>query len=139
MKLTGTSGFLRKRRRSRPGRGEKGVVLIELLVAIAILGVVSVGFLSALVTGYHGVVVIHDRTTAESLTRTAFEKMRVAPFPYGDSTTPAGKFDVVVDGVFVTTGYEEVSSSDIQLITVTIRRHADGTVVLVTETTKVQS
>ena len=72
---------MRKRRRSLPGRGQRGFVLIELLISIAIFGVISVGFLSALVAGYHGVIVAHDQTMAESLTRTAFENVRAANFP----------------------------------------------------------
>ena len=70
MRLRITSGFPGKRRRTAPERRQKGFVLIELLVAIAIFGVVSVAFLSALVAGYHGVIVAHDQTMAESLTRT---------------------------------------------------------------------
>jgi hypothetical protein len=99
--------------------------------------VVSVGFLSALVAGYHGVVVAHELTMAESLTRTAFEEMRGVPFPYGTAangyttTTPKGKYNVVVHGDFITSGY--------QRITVTIQRQSNSKVVLVTETNKVQS
>ncbi len=48
--------------------------MIELLVSIAIFGVVSVTFLGALVAGYRGIIIAHDQTMAESLTRTAMEE-----------------------------------------------------------------
>jgi len=66
------------RKGKSPGlvRGQKGFTLVEILVAIAILGVVAVAFLSAL-TGAYGAVIVADRhTKAESLTRTTFEYMR---------------------------------------------------------------
>ncbi len=87
MKWSRTSGLVRKRRRLLPGRGQKGFVLIELLVSIAIFGVISVGFLSALVAGYHGVIVAHDQTMAQSLTRTTLENVRRAAYPITDYQT----------------------------------------------------
>jgi len=54
--------------------------LIEILVAIAILGVVAVSFLSALTAAYGAVIVADRHTKAESLTRTAFEYMRTLEY-----------------------------------------------------------
>ena len=77
---------MRMRSKARKGkspglaRGQKGFGLVELLVAIAILGVVAVAFLSAL-TGAYGAVIVADRhTKAENLTRTTFEYMRNLPY-----------------------------------------------------------
>ena len=70
----------RKRQSSELVQGQKGVVLIEILVAIAILGVVAVSFLSALTTAYGAVIVAERHTRAESLTRTAFEYMRTLEY-----------------------------------------------------------
>ena len=140
MKLTRTSGLLRKRRRSLPGRGQRGFVLIEVLVSIAIFGVISVGFLSALVAGYHGVVVAHDVTMAESLTRTTFENVRNAPFPIVDYQTTTSHYDVVVHADNINSGYEIVSDpSDLQMISVTVRYHASGRTILNSQVTKVRS
>ena len=142
MKLRRTRGLGGKRHRSLPGRGQKGFVLIELLVSIAIFGVISVGFLSALVAGYHGVIVAHDQTTAESLTRTAFENVRVADFPMdtsADNVTTISKFDVVVHADYIADNYTVISDpSFIQMITVTIRYHDSGKTILSTKATKVQ-
>ena len=70
----------RKRRIRGLVRGQNGVALIEILVAIAILGVVAVTFLSALTAAYGAVIVADRHTKAESLTRTAFEYMRNLPY-----------------------------------------------------------
>jgi len=65
--------------------GEKGIVLIEVLAAIAILGVVAVAFLSALTAAYGAVIVADRHTRAESLTRTAFEYMRSLPYDHSSN------------------------------------------------------
>jgi prepilin-type N-terminal cleavage/methylation domain-containing protein len=70
----------RKRRIRGLVRGQKGIALIEILAAIAILGVVAVAFLSALTAAYGAVIVADRHTRAESLTRTAFEYMRNLPY-----------------------------------------------------------
>ena len=117
-------------------------MLIEVLMSMAIFGVISVAFLSALVTGYHGIVVAHDQTMAQSLTRTKFEDIRVAPFPIAtgsDNVTTTTKFDVVVHAVNITREYAETTDpSDLQMITVTIRYHASGATIWVTEGIKVK-
>ena len=142
MRLSRTSGCVRKGRRSPFVRGQRGFVLIEVLVSIAIFGVISVGFLSALVTGYHGVVVAHDQTMAQNLTRTTFENIRVAPFPIetgSDNVTTTTKFDVVVHADNINENYEErTDPTNLQMITVTIRYHASGATIWATEGIKVK-
>ncbi len=125
-------------------------MLIELLISIAIFGVISVGFLSALVAGYHGAIVAHDQTMAESLTRTAFENVNSAPFPISDNVTTLSKYDVVVDAEYITYDVvvdpEDVTADDyevssdptwLQMVTVTIRHHESGRTILSTQRTKV--
>ncbi len=70
------------RKGKSPGlvRGQKGFTLVEVLVAVAILGVVAVGFLSALTAAYGAVIVADRHTKSESLTRTTFEYMRNLPY-----------------------------------------------------------
>jgi len=72
----------RERQGNRPGLlgAQRGQTLIEVLVALAILGVVIVAFLTALTTGYLTVVVADKDTRAESLTRTEFEIIRNTPY-----------------------------------------------------------
>jgi len=130
-----------RRRRTLPGRGQKGFVLIEVLVSIAIFGVISVGFLSALVAGYHGVIVAHDVTMAESLTRTTFENVRDADFPIVDYQTTLSRYDVIVtaENISDLDTYTVVDApSDFQKITVTVRHHHDNTTILNSWMTKVR-
>lgn len=73
-------------------RGQKGQSLIEVLMAVAILGVVTVAFLSALATGSKAVILADKQTTAESLTRSELEYVKSQPFSenpwsYNVSTT----------------------------------------------------
>jgi prepilin-type N-terminal cleavage/methylation domain-containing protein len=142
MRLNRMSGFVRKGRRSPFGRGQRGFVLIEVLMSIAIFGVISVAFLSALVTGYHGIVVAHDQTMAQNLTRSKFEDIRVAPFPIAtgsDNVTTTTKFDVVVHADNINDNYTIVYvPTDLQMITVTIRYHATGSLIWATEGIKVK-
>ena len=142
MRLSGMSGCIRKGRRSPFGRGQRGFVLIEVLISIAIFGVISVAFLSALVTGYHGVVVAHDQTMAQNLTRSTFENVRVAPFPMAtgsDNVTTTTKFDVVVHAANITDNYTPATgASNLQMITVTIKYHASGRTIWATQGIKVK-
>ena len=130
MRWSRNSGFVRKGRRSPFVRGQRGFVLIEVLISIAIFGVISVAFLSALVTGYHGVVVAHDQTMAQNLTRSALENVRsskVAQRTGSDNVTTTSNYDVVIHADNITKTYAIVSlPSDLQMITVTVKYHASG-------------
>ena len=116
-------------------------MLIEVLISLAIFGVISVGFLSALVAGYHGVIVAHDVTMAESLTRTEFENVRDAEYPIVDYQTTTSRYDVVVQAENITDldTYTVVNApSDFQWITVTISHHESGKTILESHATKVR-
>jgi prepilin-type N-terminal cleavage/methylation domain-containing protein len=136
-----TKGLAGKRRRTVPGHRQKGFVLIELLISIAIFGVISVSFLSALIAGYHGVIVAHDQTMAESLTRTTFEDVSDADFPVASYQKTVLKYDVIVQAENITDldTYQVVEGpSNFQMITVTIRRHVDNATILNSWMTKVR-
>jgi prepilin-type N-terminal cleavage/methylation domain-containing protein len=55
---------------------EKGFSLIEVVLAIALLGVVAVAFLGALATGSKTIFIADERATAESLARAQMEYVR---------------------------------------------------------------
>ena len=57
-----------------------GFTLIEVLIAVAILGLVAVAFLSALTTASMALILADERTTAESLARTQLEYVKSQPF-----------------------------------------------------------
>jgi len=73
--------------------GQKGTTLIEVLIAIAILGMIAVPFLTALSTSSRGIIIADERTTAESLVRSEIEYVKNceyynSTFSYNISTTP---------------------------------------------------
>jgi prepilin-type N-terminal cleavage/methylation domain-containing protein len=57
-------------------RGEKGFTFIEIVIAIALVGLISGGFLSALASASRNSGLSDERATAESLARTEMEYIR---------------------------------------------------------------
>ncbi|MEA3442624.1 MAG: prepilin-type N-terminal cleavage/methylation domain-containing protein [Chloroflexota bacterium] len=55
---------------------QKGQSLIEVLIALAILGIVAVAFLTALSTASKSIIVSDEMTTAESLARSELEYVK---------------------------------------------------------------
>lgn len=66
-------------------RSQKGLSLIEVLIAVAILGIVAVAFLTALATSSSALIIADERTTAESLTRSELEYVKSCSYEYGAS------------------------------------------------------
>lgn len=67
-------------------KNERGIGLIEVLVALAILGIVAAAFLSGLATASKAVLIADVRTTAESLARSQMEHIKnqeYIPVPEG--------------------------------------------------------
>ena len=54
-------------------KNEKGFSLIEVMIAIALLGVIGVAFLGALATASNAIFIADERATAESLARSQME------------------------------------------------------------------
>ena len=85
---------------------EKGVTLIETLVALAILGLISVAFINGLATVAKATYITDVRTTAESLTRSGLENIKEQSYIYytpghGEylSITPPTSYSVEVTTV----------------------------------------
>lgn len=57
-------------------KNERGMTLIEVLIALAILGLVAVAFLSGLTTVSRALLIADERTTAESLARSQMEYVK---------------------------------------------------------------
>jgi len=90
--------LLRPRELHHALRGNsRGVTLIEVLIAVAILGLVAVAFLSALATASTAIIIADERSTAESLARSELEYVKSqdfslpcpdSPWSYQASSTP---------------------------------------------------
>jgi len=102
-------------------REQKGVSLIETVVALGILGFIGVAFLSALSTISKGVDLYEQRVTAQSLAQSQLEIIKQAPY---DDTPPY--YDDV--SLSLPPGYEVLVSVDElevnkQEITAAVSRH----------------
>lgn len=113
---------------------ERGAGLVEVLVAVAIVGVTLVVFLAAVSTGSIGVATTEERVTAENLARSQLEYTKsetylAAPASYPTVTPPAG-YTVSADASSIPEG-----DGSVQKITVTVAR--DGETLLTVEDFKV--
>lgn len=128
-------------------KGEKGFSLMEVALAMALLGIVAVAFLGALATGSRAIFIADERATAESLARTQMEFVRsqeydAAPWNYTvtsseqDSTdqptwwddAPPPLLSAEYDGYTAGVAVEPLHILDdgIQVITVTITHTVEG-------------
>jgi len=112
---------------------EKGFSLIEVIIALALLGVVAIAFLSAMATGSKAIFIADERATAESLARAQLEFVRDQDYD-ADITHDPPEYDLIPD---IPAGYEinliperldpEGDGTDtddgIQKITVVIKHH----------------
>jgi len=138
MRLTRIAARVKRTSRSGFISGQKGQMLAEALVALAILGVAGVALLSGLAWTYNLASLHRERTTAESLTRTELERARTAAYPISDNTTTTSGYTVAVHAQYIDPAtYENTTvAGNMQNITVTISR--GGHVVWTTSAIKVR-
>ena len=74
--------MLRLRVTKKLGGGESGVALIETLVALAVLGLIAVVFLSGLATAARATLIADEQATAESLARSEIECVKSQEYIY---------------------------------------------------------
>ena len=93
--------------------GQKGLTLIEVLIAIAILALIAVPFLTALSTSSRGIIIADERTTAESIVRSEMEYVTNCTYHYtgfsyqippAANNTPWGGFHDL-DSYYADAGY----------------------------------
>ena len=101
----------------------EGMMLIEVLVALAILGVVAVAFLGGLATAFRGDIIADERSTALSLAHSQMEYVKSQEYVY-----EATAYDVlsgIPGGYTVQVVAEPLDTPDdgIQKITVIIKHH----------------
>lgn len=123
----------------RKRRGQRGVSLVETMVALAVLAAVGVTFLSGLATTSKAVVLTDEQATAESLAWTQMEAVKQALY-VSEATTYAGELipankDYLNYSVTITAQPLHSPDDGIQKIRVTVRR--SGTAIVTVEGYKV--
>jgi len=117
-------------------KSERGFSLVEVVIAIALLGIVGVAFLGGLSTASKAIFIADERATAESLARTQMEYVRNQPYD-ADTThnppqyskipnIPAG-YDIDVSAVRLDPKGDGTTNDDgIQKITVKVYHPYDA-------------
>ena len=120
---------------------QKGQILIEVLVALAILGIVAVAFLTALTTTSLALIVADRKTTAESLTRSELEFIASSTdYPITNYETSVDNYTLKVYAVFVDPVTHETQQEDegIQKVTVEVYQQGRLEAVLITSDYKTE-
>lgn len=127
-------------------RGQKGFLLIDVLVGLAIVGVITVAFLSGLTTTLKGVSLSQERVSVESLVKSQIEYIKTQAYvAVGDYSPddPDHRYEVIVPPDLAAAGYSvelidmnppetilsEAGGYELQKITVAVKR--DGKAELV--------
>lgn len=82
-------------------RGQRGIGLLETVIALALLGMIGVGFLSGLTTTSKSAMVSHERVVAESLAKSQLEHIKSQSYipiaDYNPLTNCYEKIDISAD------------------------------------------
>ena len=110
-------------------RGEKGFSLIEVLVAVALVGLISVALIVALATASKVLIIADERTTAESLARSQMEYIKIQPYDdfneppeYAQLSLPTYDIEVTAERLDPE-GDGSGDDDGLQKITVTVEHH----------------
>jgi len=122
-----------KRYSIKKNNRQKGLVLMEAIVALALIGFIAAGFLGAVGTSYKSTSLAMEMTTAESLARSQMEYIKKQdfiaigePFVYDVIEHPASY------SINWTVGYVagNITDNRIQKITVTVTHKGETALVL---------
>jgi len=81
----------------RPFRGQRGLTLVEVLVAVAILAAIGVAFMTAMTTAQRSVGALDEQTQAKALAHSQLEQIKAAPYPVEEPYYGINVYPVTVD------------------------------------------
>jgi len=102
-------------------KGEAGTSLLETIVALALLGIIGVAFLSALATTSSARSIADEHTSARILSESQMENIKKQD--YASSYDPVAISDEY-PGYSATVDVDTLRNGSIQKITVTIQHHS---------------
>ena len=103
---------------------ERGIGLVEILVAVAIMAIVFTAFLAALSTGAFSVAQVRKQVTAENIARSQLEYVKQSDFISGTNYyTPT----TISSSWYAATISATTIYTDLQLITVTVFYNGEPT------------
>jgi prepilin-type N-terminal cleavage/methylation domain-containing protein len=105
-------------------KSEKGFSLLEVTLAIALIGIIAVAFLIALAGASRAISIADERATAESLARTQMEYIKTVEYvPDATEYTPAPIPDHPTYSVTIDAKPVHATDDGIQRITITVYHH----------------
>lgn len=107
-------------------KSEKGFSLLETIVALALLGIISVSFLSGLATTSSARTTADERAGAKILAESYMEEIRKAEYAPSYNLTIPDEYA----GYSVDLTVENERNNDIQRLTVTVRHHGHDVLTL---------
>ena len=118
--------------------GELGITFIETVMALAILCIVAVTFLTGLATTSTATIIANEQATAESLVRSEAEYVKNCTYQHDAPTYPVSpSLNVPVGWAVPPPLVELVHATDDGLQKVTVTAEHNGEVILSTEIYKV--
>ena len=107
---------------------EKGIVLIEAIVALALIGLIAVGFLGAIGTSYKSTALSVEMTTSESLARSQMESIKQQEYISGNFT---GLYEEIDHPAFYDINWTVVElEAGKQKITITVNHTSEDALIL---------
>jgi prepilin-type N-terminal cleavage/methylation domain-containing protein len=104
-------------------KNEKGFSLIEVIIALALLGIIAVAFMSGLATASKAIYIADERATAENLARNQMEYVKEQTYADSYSAPIPDEYNDAGYSATIDTNELEV---DLQEITVKIYHHDDA-------------
>lgn len=121
--------------------GQRGVAFLEILVGLALLGIIGIAFLNGMTSTFKAIVISQERVAAESLAKSQIEYLKVQDYilvaDY-DPDYPATSYELItVPSDLAAAGYSVNISTpealiseleggfELQSINITVRRNSE--------------